>query len=233
MPNSLTVGVAWATEFARPGLDRLRYRRLRYAYRAPSFFAGSMLAGGCAVRFVRFDEELQLEHLDGTAGRLTDDVDLLYVATHGYCSSGYRVALRDADWAPCAGDFGASGPSVAVFDTCDLVNLNDPQWWQAWVSAAGRSLRLLLGFASPATVAHVSTQRGRAFAERILSGDAVARSWLRAVKDTVFPGLDVGIAVAFGDTAHDAEWALREMTLKDLPARRRGTSPVLATEVLP
>jgi hypothetical protein len=216
----LKVGIGWSTEFDR-GWQRLWYRRLRYAYRAPSFFADLFLEKGYSINFVRFDESLLLRDLDGTSGRITENVDLLYIATHGEShNSGYRVALRDQDWAPFASSFGCSGPSVAVFDTCDLINLGDANWLGSWVSNVGSSLRLLLGFASLATFAHDSTRRGQRFAEMILAGDPIGPSWLKAVHSTSYPGLDVGIAVAFGDSSSDAKWALRELKLSDLPAKR-------------
>jgi hypothetical protein len=226
--DPLTIGIGWSTEFDRTGWDRLYYRRLRYAYRAPAFFTALMLAGGCQAKFVRFDEGLKAQDLDGTNDRIAETVDVLYIAAHGESpASGYRVALYSSYWTPSLDEFGATGPSVAVFDTCDLIDLRNAAWSAPWVAKAGRTLRLLLGFASPATVAHDSTRRGQAFAESILSGAPIGPSWLQAVNGTGYVGTDVGVAIGFGDDAADAGWALDQLTLADLPARRHSPKTVV------
>jgi hypothetical protein len=186
-----------------------------------------MLSGTATLKFMRFDEDFQVSDLDGTNNRIADSVDLLYVSTHGQSDiSGYRVALRDADWAPCASGFGDAGPSVAIFDTCDLLNLRDPEWYKPWItSKVGHSLRLLLGFASAATVAQTTTKRGHDFAKSILSGMPIGPAWLDVVHHIGYSGMDLGIAVGFGANLSDAEWSLNRMTLKDLPARRTRSTP--------
>jgi len=99
------------------------------------------------------------------------------------------------------------------------------------VRSVGPSLRLLLGFASPASIEHVSTTRARQFAEEILSGAPIGPAWLRAVHDTGYVGLDVGVAIGFGDSAADAKWALRGLTLDDLPAIRKTPTATVEIEV--
>lgn len=233
MPNQARVGVGWSTHFIGGGLLRqLRYRRLRYAYRAPAFVAETLVADGSKLKFLNFDEGLQVADLDGTNQALACSVDLFYIASHGeYTStSTYKLILHSGDWQVSGLDLGNNAPSVAAFDTCDLLDLNDAQWHSAWQSA-GPSLRLLLGFASPATVAIDSTLRGHDFAQKIVAGDPIGPAWLQAVHGNSYPGTDLGVAVGFGDDAADAYWALHNMTLSDLPKRRSGGLPSIQIEV--
>ena len=79
--TALRVGVAWSTHFPGNGwLGTLRYRRLRYAYRAPSFVAEGMTGGGNVLSFLRFDEGLTRPDLDGTTNALARGVDFFYVS---------------------------------------------------------------------------------------------------------------------------------------------------------
>ncbi len=55
MANKLSIGVGWSSHFMRSGLKSLLYRKLRYAYRAPAFFAEAMLADNADIKFLRFD----------------------------------------------------------------------------------------------------------------------------------------------------------------------------------
>jgi Family of unknown function (DUF6345) len=232
MPNTVSVGIGWSTHFPGGGLIRkLKYRRLRYAYRAPAFVAEAMVADGSTLGFLNFDERLKVADLDGTNQALACSVDFLYVASHGeYTSSStYKLILHTGEWPVSGSDLGAGAPSVAAFDTCDLLDLNDPQWPTAW-QTAGSSLRLLLGFASPATVAADSTLRGRVFAEKILAGDPIGPAWLQAVHGNSYLDTDLGVAVGFGDSLDGADWALHDMTLSDLPKPRYGGSPIIEVE---
>jgi hypothetical protein len=189
-----------------------------------------MVNAGHHVKFMRFDEGLRAQDLDGTNAHVTDAIDFLYLSTHGECRrSQYQAILRDANWRPCESGFGGAGPSIAVFDTCDLVSLTDADWWKPWAASVGPSLRLLLGFGSPATIEQVSTKRGRAFAEEIVSGAPIGPAWIRAVHETGYVGLDVGVAIGFGDSTADANWALRNLTLNDLPAKRK--TPTVMVEM--
>jgi hypothetical protein len=231
MANTLSVGVGWSSHFKRSGLKSLLYRKLRYAYRAPAFFAEAMLADGANIKILRFDEALVAADLDGTSGQLAESVEFFYCASHGeYKTPSYSLILHDADWKPCAKGLGTSRLAVAVFDTCDLLDLNDPVWPNQWVSSAGLHLRLLLGFASPATVATDSTARGRAFANKIIAGDPIGSAWLEAVHGTAYAGADLGVAIGFGDDPADADWALHNMKLADLPRPRKSSRPVTQVE---
>jgi hypothetical protein len=229
MPINPSIGVGWSSHFERPGLQSLFYRKLRYAYRAPSFFLETMLGDQAHVKFLRFDEALLRDDLDGTSAQLAESADLVYFASHGEChAQGYSLILHDSDWKPCAKGLGTGSLSVAVFDTCDLVNLHDPAWREAWIASAGIHLRLLLGFASPATVATDSTVRGKAFAAKIISGKALGAAWLQAVHDTAYAGADVAVAIGLGSDTSDARWALHEMKLADLPRPRTPEFPTVA-----
>lgn len=233
MPNTLRVGIGWSTHFPGGGwLNKVRYRRLRYAYRAPAFVAEGMVTDGSVLSFLRFDEALTASDLDGTTDALAGAVDFFYVASHGTCATPgqYKLILHSGEWAVSGADLGSSGPSVATFDTCDLVDLTDPGWVSPWLTA-GPSLRLLLGFASPATVAQNSTLRGLEFATKILAGDPVAPSWLQAVHQNSYAGTDLAVAIAFGDDIADADWALHDMTLADLPSPRLPGTPTASAEV--
>jgi hypothetical protein len=232
-PRKPSIGVGWSSHFERPGLQSLFYRKLRYAYRAPSFFLEAMLANQALLKFLRFDEALVHGDLDGTDGQLAESADLVYFASHGeYKAHGYSLLLHESDWKPCSTGLGTGSLSVAVFDTCDLVDLNDSSWRNDWISSVGTHLRLLLGFASPATVATDSTIRGKAFAEKIIAGEPLGHAWLRAVHDTAYAGADVGVAIGFGTDTPDAQWALHEMTLAHLPSPRIRNSPVIAVEAV-
>ncbi|EFG78421.1 hypothetical protein HMPREF0591_1664 [Mycobacterium parascrofulaceum ATCC BAA-614] len=233
MPASITVGVGWSTHFPGSLIRKFTYRQLRYAYRSPSFVADAMLARGSHLRFFTFDERLTARDLDGTANAIADSIDLLYVASHGEYSRGsstYKFILHSGEWLVPSGNFGAAGPSVAVFDTCDLIDLADPQWHKAW-RTAGPQLRLVLGFASPATSALDSTLRGQDFADSILAGDPIGPAWLRAVHANSYPGRDRAIAIGLGDDPADADWALHEMRISHLPTPRSAGIPAIRAEV--
>ena len=231
MANKLSIGVAWSSHFERSGLKSLLYRKLRYAYRAPAFFAEGMLAYGANLGFLRFDEGLKTTDLDGTSDQLADSVQFFYCASHGeYKPSSYSLILYQADWKPCTTGLGNSKLAVAVFDTCDLIDLKDPAWPNPWIASVGLHLRLLLGFASPATVATDSTARGKVFANKVVSGDPIGPAWLEAVHSTAYAGADVGVAIGFGDDTADADWALHSMTLADLPRPRKLSPPMTRVE---
>jgi len=229
---ALRIGVAWSTHFPGGGwLNKIRYRRLRYSYRAPSFVAEGMTAGGNVLSFLRFDEGLTLADLDGTTTALASAVDFFYVSSHGTCSSSqYKLILHSGEWPVSGADLGNLGPAVATFDTCDLVDLTDANWQAPW-QTAGLSLRLLLGFASPATVAENSTLRGREFTAKILAGDPIGPAWLQAVHQNGYPNTDQAIALGFGDDQADADWALHDMTLADLRKPRQLDTPVIEVAV--
>jgi Family of unknown function (DUF6345) len=227
----MRVGVGWSTFFKRPWTRQLLYPRLRYAYRAPSFFL-TYAASVRAVEFVRFDEALAVDDLDGTNTSLAESVDVLYLSGHGECGGGtYKAILHSGDWPPSNG-IGFTGPVVAVFDTCDLVDLNNPSWDTHWRSSTvGPALRLLLGFASVATVSQASSIRGDAFARNVEAGVPIAEAWLKAVHGTAPLGADLGIAIAFGDDAADAASILHTARIDALPGPRAAVAPTLAYAV--
>ncbi|WP_159425470.1 DUF6345 domain-containing protein [Streptomyces sp. fd1-xmd] len=232
MNGSLRLGVGWSTHFDRPWPMRIFYRRLRYAYRAPSLFVERMLDTGSSIGFLRFDEELLAEDLDGTRTSLADAVDFLYLSTHGETKSAdYKVVLHGADWSPAASGLGAGGPVVAVFDTCDLLDLSEVNWMDPWSQGAGSVLRLILGFASPAAFDKSASLRGAAFAENLQAGIPIAQSWLIAVHQTSLPDTDVGVAIAIGDDDDDADYILHHSTLDNPPAPRTGSTPSIKAEV--
>ena len=228
---TLNIGVGWSTTYSRPGpLARLKYPNLRHAYRSPSFFADAMLAHGSTSQFVLLDEQLRVDDLDGTQSRLAEEVDVLYVCAHGESHAGdYRVDLHAADWRPFVDGIGDSGPRVVVFDTCNLVDPSDPNWPPGWAQGAlGTSLRMLLGFASKATVCPGSpTLRGRVFADKLVAGDTIAEAWLNAVATTRYSGADVAIAIAVGADHVEATDILNNARLNNLPGRRKVGVPVL------
>lgn len=232
MRNSLSVGVAWSTTFPRPGWRGKFVRKLRYAYRAPSFVTEGMVTAGHDLRFLKFDEACSRDLFDPVGAALASSVDFFYISTHGRISGRqYTCLLHAEDWPLDGSCLGQAGPSVATFDTCDLIDLADVGWRQSWESA-GPALRLLLGFASPATVAENSTRRGQAFMEMILAGEPVGTSWLRAVHSTAYAGLDLAVAIGFGSDSDDASWAVRGLGLKDVPQPRHSIGlPTIEVEV--
>lgn len=234
MNTSPRLGVGWSTHFDRPWPVRILYRRLRYAYRAPSLFAEQMIGAGATISFLRFDERLLAEDLDGTQMALADAVDFLYLSTHGENkSAAYKVALHGADWSPASSGIGAAGPVIAVFDTCDLVDFSDANWMDSWSQGVGAALRLILGFAGPATVNQSASLRGLAFAENLQAGMPIAPSWLSAVQQTSLPQTDRAVAIAIGDDDDDAEYILQQSTLSNPPPPRTADTPSIRAEVCP
>jgi hypothetical protein len=226
------VGIGWSTYFMRRK-RRLPVRRLRYAYRSPSFFLEAMRAQGHSADFVLIDERWDVQDFDGKRATLQDSVDVLYVCTHGQTGTGgYRALLHGADWEPFVTGIGnGTGPWVAVFDTCDLIDLTDPRLAGSGSWTVGNSLRLLLGFASLATVDTGPSVRGRAFVDKMSAGLPVADAWLQAVHSTGFSGLDRAIAIAFGNDPLDAHTVLDTATLASPLSARTAASPTIAWKV--
>ncbi|MFI5697738.1 hypothetical protein ACIA58_38130 [Kribbella sp. NPDC051586] len=119
-----------------------------------------MLAAGANVKFVTFDENLVDQDLDH--GGDAQQVDILYVATHRLNgASGYELGLHADDWPVLAGGFGDRGPVIVVFDCCDLADPAVIDWDRVWrTDKIGPQLRLVLGFASPASVSRQASIRG-------------------------------------------------------------------------
>lgn len=218
-----SIAVGWVTYFERSGIARWRHPRLRYAYRAPAHFVERMVTRGARLASLSFDEHLDAEVLNARA----PDADLLYLVTHGgQGSAGYQTALTNGDWRLAGSHLGQKGPTVAVFDTCDLVDRSSRTWRDFWSSGTvGRRLRLVLGFSSQATVSPLTSRRGDAFAQLILAGRPFAEAWLSAATGTIWPALDHPIVIALGDDEDDARKVARTASLHDLPEPRTTDRP--------
>ena len=230
MTININIGVAWSTHFQRQGLNKLWYRRLRYAYRAPSLFLEGMLAAGANVKFVTFDENLVDQDLD--QGGDAQQVDILYVATHGMSgASGYELALHADDWPVLSGGFGDQGPAIVIFDCCDLADPTVTGWDQAWrTGKIGPQLRLVLGFASPASVSRQASIRGTAFAQE-LDTKPVTDAWFTSIQAGSYVGTDKPIAIAFGDDDVAAQQILDFTSAGSLPGPRTSQVPGMAWRV--
>lgn len=223
---SVTVGAVWCTNFSG-ALRAVRHRRLRYAYRAPAFFADEALRSGMTIEFLRFDADFETRDVDGTTNALAESVDVLYLTSHGQTGGkGYSAILHSSDWLPATTGFGQTRPVVAVFDTCDLLDPSDPNWKVHWeVSTAGTALRLLLGFSSKATVGQATSVRGRAFVKNLAAGDTFVDAWTSAVLKTRYQGTDQPVAVAFGDSANDASTIISSASVAAMPGPRTSATP--------
>lgn len=223
--SKFRIGAAWSTDFKHP-LRRRLFFRLRYSYRAPDFFVARMVKAGAPVAFVAFDEGLTLNRLSGTTAQIEDDVDIMYLSTHGSCTNGlYRAHLQANDWIPTQHGLGRNGPAIIVFDTCNLVDLKDRNWINHWRgSTVGPALRLVLGFAGPADAGRKPSRRGDGFAREMLKGRPVAQAWLTAVHQTSvsYEDIDHGIAIALGDSPSDAQHVLDNSCLGNWPGPRKG-----------
>jgi hypothetical protein len=192
-----------------------------------------MRAQGHPADFLLIDENLDVKDFNGVRAALQDSVDILYVCMHGKTAPGkYQAELYAADWQPFVTGIGnGPGPWIAVFDTCDLIDLSDPRLTGHAKWAVGQSLRLLLGFASLATVDTGPSGRGKAFATNLAAGLPVADAWLQAVHSTGFPGMDRAIAIAFGDNPSDARTVLSSATLASPAKARASATPAAAWKV--
>lgn len=218
-----SVAIGWSTFFQRPLLKRIRYPRLRYAYRAPAYVLERLATHGCRLTSLQFDERLTGAAID----KQLVGVDLLYLSTHGgQGPQGYETALTNEEWRIVASQLGHGGPRVVVFDTCDLVDRRSADWRTFWMrGAVGPHLRLVLGFSSQATVSPETSRRGDAFAQLLLAGEPVARAWLRATANTGWRGLDRPVAIALGDTPQEARWIATAATMDSLPGLRTADTP--------
>ena len=222
---TVNVGVAWATHFQRKPL--WGYPKLRYGYRPASLFLQAMLEAGRSSRWVGCDE--QLTAVDLSTGGSAQQVDILYVSSHGGPgASGFEVALYGTDWPVLGGSFGVDGPTVVVFDCCDLVDLTVPNWQQDWETAQlGRALRLILGFSTRASGARKAGVRGTAFADE-LAQQPITKAWFTAVHNSTMTAGEKPVAIALGDDATEAAAIRDTMTISGLYAPRSAATPVAA-----
>jgi hypothetical protein len=222
-PSGVDIGTLWCTFFKRPGLfSRFAIRELRHAYRAPSLFASKMRDAGHNVLSLVCDEELRLSDLDGSNRTIQDDVDILFITSHGqFLSGGYQTLLHKTNWLPSNTGIGHSKLAVAVFDTCFLID-GSQNWRTLWSKASlGPTLRLLLGFDGLAAIDRPSALRGRAFAENLLNGKPFAESWIQAVHSTTTSQYNRAVAIAIGDTKMDALNVLNTASLSSIPGPRK------------
>ena len=222
---AVTIGVAWCTFFKR---SFWKHRGdLSHAYRAPGLFATKMQAAGHGIEFVVCDEPLEVADFDGTRRRLQDNIDLLYLLSHGaFSATGFDALLHMADWSPGATGIGQARLSCVVFDTCELINTAAIANWQAvWGKAnLGTNLRLLLGFDGTAALDRKSAERGKAFAENLLAGSTFADAWITAVSRHVRSKYRRAVAIGIGDTVADAQAVLNTASLASIPATRAGAA---------
>lgn len=219
-----SVGVAWCTYFKRPGLF---YTGLRHGYRGAALFAAAYRrAGVCDVQCIDVDEDFDRENFDGTLDRRAEAVDVFYAASHGELrGADFRLVLHLDDWYVAQSGLDGLGPTVAVFDACQLVDFGDPNWKQPWQRIRRPHLRLVCGFESKATVSRGATLRGRSFAEALLRDEPVAAAWIDAVDaHSLRVRRDKPVVLGFGDSQQDADDSLIS-TLPELLAKPVLTAP--------
>lgn len=181
-----------------------------------------MRDGGHNVLSLACDEELRLSDLDGSNRTIQEDVDILFITSHGeFLPGGYHALLHQANWLPSITGIGQAKLAVAVFDTCFLID-GSRNWRAQWTTAnLGPSLRLLLGFDGLAAIDRPSALRGRAFAENLLHGKPFAESWIQAVHSTTTSQYSRAVAIAIGDTQMDAQNVLNTASLSSMPGSRK------------
>lgn len=226
MSQVLKIGILWASYFKRSFLGRLP--SLNNAYRPPSLFASRMRDAGHELQFLFCDDMLEICDLDGTSRKLQDDVDLLYIMTHGeFLSGGYEASLHVSNWVPATTGIGDQKLQVIVFDTCELLNTASITNWQAvWRSAKlGEHVRLLLGFDGPVAIDAASALRGKAFADNLIKGDTFADAWIGAARSTIGSVHKKAVAIGIGDNQTDAQAVLDNASLASLPGPRGTGTP--------
>jgi hypothetical protein len=219
----MTVTVVWCVFFNRGLLGKLKYRALKYGYRAPSLFAGKMRDAGHDIQSVVCDEKLELKHFQ--MDRVHENATIFYISTHGiFDPSGYRACLNAVDWSPAVTGSGSNKTAVAVFDTCFLID-STLAWQAMWAKAnPGHSLRLMLGFDNVAAGGRGDALRGYAFAENLVKGQTFVDAWFAAVASTT-PVYNKAVAIGIGDSAVDAVHVLDTASLAAVPGPRSGPAP--------
>ncbi len=224
----LSVGVLWCTYFDRSGNEKRRWR-LSEAYRPACLFAGVMQKAGHGVQLLVCDEELTTSDLDGKKATLHDDVEFLYVTTHGtFTQSGFEIFLNTSNW--IVKSLGQKNLSVAVFDTCWLIDRTQA-WKQIWAgSGIGSKLRLLLGFEGQTVIDRGLALRGKGFAENLTAnGNTFADAWINAVRaNAVTPYAKQNtkaVAIGIGKDVADAKLMLDTMSLANMHGVRAAGAP--------
>src|SRR4029077_1854112 len=227
MAKNLDIGILSCTFFE--GSWWSGPANLPAAYRPPALFASAMRQAGHRIEFLYCDEEFQLKNLDGSARRLQDSVDILYVMTHGeFTANSYRVVLNKEHWLPSVTGIGDQRLSVVIFDTCYLI---DPaqDWSKAWQAKIGPNLRLIHGFEGPAAIDNGTALRGSAFATGLVGGKTFADAWKDAVHSMVATRSQYskGITIGIGDDEQDADDVLKTATLGNMKGPRSSATPYL------
>jgi hypothetical protein len=180
------------------------------------------------VPLVAVDESFAGSDFDGTARRRADDLDLLYAVGHGELRQDeFELVLKVDEWWPSRSGLDADGPRVAVFDACNLLDFRSASWARAWTAQVRPRLRLVLGFASKATIDKGPSRRGLDFAEQVARGDPVAPAWIAAVRAKAHArSRDVPVALAFGSDPADATFVRDRASIADIAALPAlGTQP--------
>lgn len=204
----MRVQLGWSTFFRWRGMTWLP--RLIYSYRAPTLFGARIVQLGQVMALVTGpDERLLASDYDGRTNRLADSADALYLAGHGRQSKGqFELLLHADEWRPATSGLDGAGPRIVVFDACDLVDPNSSGWAAPWLAMVRPNLRIVLGFASKATVSKAAALRGEEFAIRVMRGDTLASAWIGAVRSHDAHGRDRPAAIAFGRDEAEAQYLL-------------------------
>jgi hypothetical protein len=220
-----TIGILWCTYFDRGGKED-RSLRIVEAYRPPSLFAHLMRKKSHTIELLYCDEQLKVTDLNGGTARIHDDVEILYVTTHGAFSStaGHEISLNTTTW--FVNRLGHNKLSVAIFDTCSMID-GTAAWRAGWTAAnLGTNLRLLLGFDGLSSLDRGLALRGQAFAENLDNGDTFADAWIKAVRSTTVRGVSMKpVAIGIGESHADAKNAVDKMSLSNMLGARDPTKP--------
>jgi hypothetical protein len=188
-----------------------------------------MQKAGHGVQLLVCDEELTTSDLDGKKATLHDDVEFLYVTTHGtFTQSGFEIFLNTSNW--IVKSLGQKNLSVAVFDTCWLIDRTQA-WKQIWAgSGIGSKLRLLLGFEGQTVIDRGLALRGKGFAENLTAnGNTFADAWINAVRaNAVTPYAKQNtkaVAIGIGKDVADAKLMLDTMSLANMHGVRAAGAP--------
>ena len=149
------------------------------------------------------------------------------MTTHGvFGTSGHEIVLNVGTW--LVNRLGHKNFSVAIFDTCSLID-GALAWQNAWSGAnVGTKMRLLLGFDGKAAIDRGLALRGQAFAENLTSkGDTFSDAWIKAVNsNSVQPFWSrvsmKPVAIGIGDDGASARQAVDTMSISNMLSARPG-----------